>query len=105
MLPEDRISWAIHYLDLSVYTNTSGVWGNAPASGVLFVLETSTSGLQEVNMGMDFYYMHPMPSGAISSYLHADEESFSFLPESGIKLGNWADDSVWHFCHQEIFGV
>lgn len=100
-----RTGWEIHYTDLSVYTNASGVWGNAPTSGTLIVLEYFDNGYKEAHMGMDYYYMDPMPSGDISTYLEADKDSYSSLPSSGVKVGTWADDSIWSTVHNNIFGV
>lgn len=104
MLLEDRISWAIHYLDLSVYTNTSGAWGNAPSSGVLIVVEYAKSH-KEVHMGMDYYYMDSTPSGNISGYLEIDKTYYSFLSEANIKIGTWTDIVTWNAVHKNIFGV
>ena len=105
MNAEDRVAWEIHYMGMSIYTHTSGLWGNAPSSGVLIVVETALDGHKEVQMGMDFYYMDSTPSGNISAFLEADEDDFSFLPESGIKIGNWTSDAEWCIVHQNVFGV
>ena len=104
MQAEDRIGWEIHYTDLSVYTQASGLWGDAPTSGVLIVVECGEK-YKEVYMGMDYYYMDPMPSGNVGSYLEADKDDYSFLPASGVKIGNWIDQSTWNTVHENIFGV
>ena len=99
-----RIGWEIHYNDLSVYTDTSGVWGNAPTSGVAMILE-DFGYYKDVYMGMDYYYMDPMPSGTMGVYLEVDKDDYSSLPSSGVKVGSWTDDAIWKTIHKHIFGV
>ena len=99
-----RIGWEIHYNDFSVYTEASGLWGNAPSSGVLIIVEDFDDH-KTVCMGMDYYYMDPMPSGSIDGYLEIDEDDYSSLPASGIKIGNWTNWATWSTVHQNVFGV
>lgn len=104
MQAEDRTGWEIYYTDLSVYTHASGLWGEAPSSGVLMVVECADD-TKQVHMGMDYYCMNPMPSGFIDDYLEADQDNYSGVPASGIKTGNWTDQDTWNTTHQNVFGV
>ncbi len=104
MLIEDRIRWEIHYADLSVYTQESGLWGDAPTSGVLIVIACAENNKQ-VYMGMDYYYMDPTPSGSIGDFLEADVNDYTHLPRSAVKIGNWVNKKIWDKIHYDIFGV
>ena len=75
-----RTDWKIYYNDLSTYTDASGVWSNAPASGILMVVESFDDGHKLAWMGRDYYYMDLTPSGAIVAYSEADKDYYSFFP-------------------------
>jgi len=101
----NRTGWEMHYSDLSVYTSASGLWSDAPTSGALIIVECFDTGFKRVYMGMDYYYMDPMPSGGIDTYLEADKDDYSALPASGVKVGSWTNQATWNTVHQNIFGV
>lgn len=105
MLVEDRIVWQIYYEDLSIYTYIDGLWEDAPPRGVLFVVEIQTNGRREIHMGMDYYYMNPMPNGFIDDFLEADVDDHTNLSESAVKSGVWVSDEVWSVVHKNVFGV
>jgi hypothetical protein len=98
-----RSGWEIYYNDLSVYTDANGSWGNAPTSGVLIVCECFDDGHKFAHIGMDHYYMDPMPSGGIGSCLETDEHLS--IPESGLKTGSLVDQEVWNIVHVNVFGA
>jgi len=104
MDPNIRTGWEIYYTDLTVYNNASGTWGSAPSGGVLIVVELDNHH-KEVHMGMDYYYMDPIPSGTIGHYMEAEKDDYNYLPSSGSKVGNWTDQATWNTVHNNIFGV
>lgn len=102
MQPRDRIKWQIYYAD-STYSSRNGSWIDAPASGVLFVVEFAQR-IRQVHMGMDYYYMNPPPRGAIGDFLEVDMDDYVRLSPSTMKMGNWVSEEIWSNVHNDVFG-
>lgn len=96
------MKWQIFYDDETVVSDSDMRWENAPAQGILFILEYMDNNNKMVHMGMDYYFMRD--GTIISTGISALHTHLELGIAAGvIKFGRWCPDDVWKRVHDVVF--
>jgi hypothetical protein len=89
-----NMRWAIYYDDGRVFTSDDGSWADAPADGVLFVLEQHGDRVNTLS-GNDYYYL-------IDDTVAATGDAGPLLRKLGFKFGRWTSHKVYEAVSKRV---